>query len=99
MEKAEQPANIDCPIDLFPKQEIEIARLTRSINQAPTAAQKGPFAQSLLEAVTVLLDCPAYDPENMNCTLCRNFSELRRKTANLVVAAGRLDLGRERRAG
>ena len=98
MEKADNQASISCPIDLFPKQEVEIARLTRSINEASTAAQKGPFAQSLAEAVTVLLDCPAYDEENVNCNLCRNFSELRRKTANLVVAAGRLDRGRERRA-
>ena len=98
MEKSEKQASICCPIDLFPKQEVEIAQLTRSINQAPTAAQKGPFAQSLLEAVTVLLECPAYDGQNMNCSLCRNFSELRRKTANLVVAAGRLDRGRSRRA-
>ena len=98
MENSEKQASICCPIDLFPQQEVEIARLTRSINEAPTAAQKGPFAQSLLEAVTVLLDCSAYDEENVNCNLCRNFSELRRKTANLVVAAGRLDRGRERRA-
>jgi len=95
VKKAEKQANICCPIDLFPKQEVEIARLTRSINQAPTAAQKAPFARSLLEAVTVLLECPAYDEDNMNCDLCRSFSELRRKTASLVVVAGRLDLGRE----
>jgi hypothetical protein len=98
LEKAEKHANISCPIDLFPKQEVEIAQLTHSINEAPTAAQKGPFAQSLVEAVTVLLECSAYDEENMNCNLCRNFSELRCKTARLVVAAGRLDRSRERRA-
>jgi hypothetical protein len=91
MDESEQPATLNCPIDLFPKQEMEIARLTSSINQAPTAARKSPFAQSLLETVTVLLDCAAYDEDNPNCGLCRNISELRRKTANLVMAAGRLD--------
>ncbi len=94
MDETEQPANLSCPIDLFPKQEMEVARLTRSINQVPTAAQKSPFAQSLLEAVTVLLECAAYDETNTNCDSCRSISELRRQTASLVMAAGRLDPGR-----
>jgi hypothetical protein len=91
VKEAETQGNIRCPIDLFPRQEAQIVTLTRSINRAPTAAQKVPFAESLLEAVTVLLECSAYDEDNMNCSLCRRFSELRYKTARLVIAAGRLD--------
>jgi hypothetical protein len=84
-------ASIHCPIGLFPRQEEEIARLTQKINQARTAAEKAPWAQALIEAVDVLLACERYDQESLNCRLCRNFSELRRKTAALVVKAGRLD--------
>jgi hypothetical protein len=84
-------ASIHCPIGLFPRQEGEIARLTQEINQARTAAEKAPWAQALIKAVDVLLDCEQYDEESLSCRLCRNFSELRRKTAALVVKAGRLD--------
>jgi len=80
-----------CPIDLFPKQEEEISRLTQAMNQARTAAKKVPWAQALVEAVDVLLACEHYEEESLDCRLCRSFSELRRKTATLIVEAGRLD--------
>ena len=91
-------ANIQCPIDLFPKQEEEISRLTQAINQVQGAAQKAPFALTLIEAVEVLLACQSYDQENPNCYMCRNISQLRFKTYNLVVKAGRLDDIRRRSA-
>jgi len=84
-------ASIHCPIGLFPRQEEEIARLTQEINQARTAAEKVPWAQALIETVDVLLVCEQYDEGSMDCRLCRNFSELRRKTAALVVEVGRLE--------
>jgi hypothetical protein len=83
-------ANIHCPIELFPRQEAEITRLTQEINRAPTATAKAPWAQELMEAVDVLLACEQYDGESLDCRLCRNFSELRHKTASLVIKAGRL---------
>jgi hypothetical protein len=89
--KIGRQASIYCPIDLFPRQEDEIARLTQEINQARTAAEKAPWAQALMEAVDVLLACEQYDEERLDCRLCRNFSELRRKTAALIVKAGRLN--------
>jgi Mor family transcriptional regulator len=83
-------AKIQCPIDLFPGQEEEIAHLTRAINQARTVDQKAPWAQALFEAVEVLLACEQYDQGSLDCRLCRNFAELRRKTAALVIKAMRL---------
>jgi hypothetical protein len=79
---------IQCPIDLFPRQEAEVTRLTQAINRAPTAADKSLWAQELIRAVDVLLICEQYDQESLDCCLCRNFSQLRRKTAALVVKAG-----------
>jgi len=84
-------ARIHCPIGLFHKQEAEVARLTQAINQAHMATEKAPWAEALIEAVDVLLACERYDEESLDCRLCRNFSELRRKTAALVVKAGHLD--------
>jgi hypothetical protein len=91
MKETSRRASIQCPIALFPRQEAEVARLTQAINQAPTAAEKAPWAQALIEAVDVLLACEQYDEESLDCRLCRNFSELRRKTAMLVVKAGRAE--------
>ena len=81
---------IDCPIDLFAKQEAEVARITGEINRAKTAGEKAPHAQELIAAVDVLLACEAHDADNRNCRLCRDFSGLRRKTATLVVDAAGL---------
>jgi hypothetical protein len=90
MSSRDRPAGIHCPIGLFSRQEAEIARLTQEINRASTAAEKAPWAQALIEAVDVLLACEQYDEKSLDCRLCHNFSELRRKTAALVVKAGRL---------
>lgn len=90
MKETSEQASIRCPSGLFLKQEAEIARLTQAINQARTAAEKTPYAQGLIEAVDVLLACEAYDGQDLNCRLCRDFSELRRKTASLVIKVGRL---------
>lgn len=91
MKKENRQKSIRCPIDLFSEQEAKIERLTEAINRAPTATEKAPLAQDLIEAVDVLLACEQYDEENVNCRLCRNFSKLRRKTAALVMKAGKLD--------
>ena len=91
MNSGDKAAGIRCPIGLFSRQEAEIARLTQEINQAPTAAEKASWAQELREAVNVLLACEDYDEGTVDCRLCHNFSELRRKTATLVLKAGQLN--------
>jgi hypothetical protein len=87
-------ASIQCPIGLFRRQEEEINRLAQEINQARTAAEKVPWAQAMMEAVDVLLACEQYDKGSIDCSICRNFSELGHKTAALIVKAGRLDVKR-----
>ena len=82
--------NIYCPIGLFQRQKEEIDRLTPEVNQARTAAEKAPRVQALMEAVDMLLACEQYDEGSMDCGLCRNFAELGRKTAALVIKAERL---------
>lgn len=81
-------SQIQCPIDLFGPQEAKIEALTKAINAARTAPEKATSARMLIDEVNVLLDCASYDRANQNCCLCRNFSELRLKTASLIVKAG-----------
>ncbi len=81
-------SQIQCPIGLFDPQEAKIEAITKSLNAARTASEKMPFAQELIEEVGVLLECTSYDPANLNCGLCRGFSELRMETATLVMKVG-----------
>lgn len=82
---------IQCPIGLFEPQEAKIEVLTKAINAARTAAEKTPNARMLIDEVQVLLHCGSYNQADRNCNLCRNFSELRLKTANLIVSIGGAD--------
>ncbi len=84
-------AGIDCPIDLFGPTKREIEEITASINQAQSPAAKAPLASELRRTVGKLLSCTAYDPDNANCRLCQEVSQLRDKTAALVERAAGLD--------
>ena len=79
---------IRCP--KFQAQESVVIRLTRQINAARTVAEKAPKAEELIEAVEETADCDEYEEESLDCRLCHNFSELRKKTAQLILKAGRL---------
>ena len=88
MSSTHSTTEIQCPIGLFERQEAKIEALTKAINAAKTASEKAPHARTLIEEVNVLLDCASYDRANQNCGLCRSFSELRLKTASLIVKVG-----------
>ncbi len=90
MTGASSRSEIQCPIDLFKPQEAKIEALTKAINAAGTASEKAPNASRLIEEVNVLLGCASFDRANPNCGLCRSFSELRMKTATLIVRIGTL---------
>lgn len=79
---------IQCPIGRFEPQEAKIEALTKAINAARTASEKAPNARMLIEEANVLQNCASYDPANPNCGLCQSFSELRLKTASLIVKIG-----------
>lgn len=42
MNPCSRKEGIDCPINLFPEQEVEVYRLTQAINQARTVEEKTP---------------------------------------------------------
>lgn len=78
-------SNIDCPIDLFPKQESKIQELTQRINEAKKIQQKAERAHALREEVAVLLRCSAFDEGNVHCANCQAISGARNKTATLIL--------------
>jgi hypothetical protein len=41
-------------------------------------------AHDLRQRASVLLDCRAYDDNNLNCRMCRDLSAWREKTAAVV---------------
>ncbi len=84
----EQTAGIQCFI--FREQEDRVQRLNTQINQARTVQTKAPLAEELSQAAQELLDCEKYQEHSLDCAYCQQFSELRRKTAQLILAARRL---------
>lgn len=77
-------AGIHCPIGLYEKHDGEIVRLTEAINRSPTAGEMAQAAHDLRQRAFVLLDCRAYDDNNLNCRMCRDLSAWREKTAAVV---------------
>lgn len=82
MEAAPQ---INCPIDLFPKQEERIQELTHRINESRTIQQKAELVHALQEEVEVLLRCSASDERNLDCVNCQTISAVRSQTATLIL--------------
>lgn len=83
-------SRIKCPINLFENCEREIERLTAAINRASAPEEKSRLARELLENVSTLLICNAYDQNNFNCRLCGEISTLRHKTAAVIDKAAAL---------
>lgn len=81
---------IECPIGLFGQVEPRVADISADINRAANVLDKARLAGDLRDALAPLLECDAYDRGNTNCRLCREFSELRDKTAALIQQTARL---------
>ncbi|MEW5767356.1 MAG: hypothetical protein AB1797_06970 [bacterium] len=84
----ENKAKISCPI--FQKQEPVIKDITDKINHAKGIQKKASFAKELQKEVDILLSCPDYDGESLNCNNCHFIANLRQRTANLVIKAKKL---------
>ena len=88
MHKKEEVPKIDCPT--FQKQESVIKDITDKINQAKGVLEKARFAEELQKEVEVLLSCPDYNKEKLDCDSCHFIAKLRKKTADLITKAKRL---------
>jgi len=87
MTKKEE-AKINC--SPFQKQEFVIKDITDKINKAKGVQEKAVFAEELQKEVDILLSCPDYDGESLDCRNCRFIANVRKKTANLIIKAKKL---------
>ena len=81
-------AKINCPI--FQKQEPAIKHITAAINGAREGSEKAELARQLQEEVGVLISCPDYDEDSMDCSNCRLIANVRKKVAYLLRKAEKL---------
>lgn len=85
--KNEKP-KINCPA--FQKQESVIRNFADSINAADDIQGKTELAEELKKETDVLLNCPDYDNEKLDCKNCRFIAVLRKQAADLVMKARKL---------
>jgi hypothetical protein len=83
----EEP-KINCAI--FQKQECVIKDITDKINGAKGVQEKAGFAEELKKEVDVLLSCPDYESQSLDCKNCHFISNLRKKTSNLIIRAKKM---------
>lgn len=74
----------------FQNQEPVIKEITERINMAKGVQEKARFAEELKKEVDVLLSCPDYNKEKLDCKNCHFIANLRKKTASLIIKAKRL---------
>lgn len=84
----ENEPRINCPT--FQKQEPTIKDISANINGARGPRDKTVFAQELQKEADVLLSCPDYDERSLDCGNCRLITNLRMRTAGLIIKAGKL---------
>ncbi len=83
-----EETKIICPI--FLKQEPVIKDITDKINMAKGVREKTIFAEELQKKTDVLLICTDYDDKKLDCRNCRFITNLRKKTADLIIKAKKL---------
>ena len=84
----ENKSKISCPT--FQKQESVIKDIIDKINIAKGVQEKAGFAEELEKEVDVLLSCPDYESQSLDCKNCHFISNLRKKTSNLIIKAKKL---------
>jgi hypothetical protein len=85
----ENKAKISCPA--FQKQESIIKDITDKINGAKGVQEKAGFAEEIEKEVDVLLSCPDYESQSLDCKNCHFISNLRKKTSDLIIKAKKLE--------
>lgn len=79
---------IGCSI--FQKQEAIIKDSSHNLNNTKDYQRKIELAADLSRYVDILLDCPEYNSDNLDCKNCRFISNLRKRTAILIIKAKKL---------
>ena len=85
----EENKAINCPT--FQKQESVIKDITDKINGATGVQEKAGFAEELKKEVDVLLSCPDYESQSLDCKNCHLIANLRKKKSDLIIKAKKLE--------
>ena len=86
MDKIEEAA-IRCLT--FQKQEAVIRHLPDRINRSTDVKTKARLAEVLQKEAQVLLSCPDYNNEKLECRSCRFIQNMRKRTATLIIKNSR----------
>ncbi|MFH1856370.1 MAG: hypothetical protein ABH836_03955 [Candidatus Omnitrophota bacterium] len=84
-----EETKINCPVSR--KQEFVIKDIIDKINQAENARDKARYAEELRGKADILINCPDFEKENIDCNSCRFIANLRKKTADLIIKAKKLE--------
>jgi len=84
-----EETNIGCSI--YRKQEPVIKDITDKINKVKNVQEKARYAEELQKEVGILLNCQDYKKESLNCKNCHFIANLRKKTADLIIKAKKLE--------
>ena len=84
----ENGLGIQCPTYL--KQEPGINKLTESINQAEDVHEKAALALELQKEVNVLMACPDYKSDGVDCRPCHFLATVRKRVADVIILARKL---------
>ena len=84
----QEQSKISCPI--FQKQEPIIKDFTDRLNEVKDYQHKVELASDLSRYVDMLLECLEYNVNSLDCKNCRFISNLRKKTANIIIKAKEL---------
>lgn len=79
---------ISCSI--FQQQEPIIKEFTDRLNKVKDYQHKVELASDLSRYVDMLLECLEYNVNSLDCKNCRFISNLRKKTANIIIKAKEL---------
>lgn len=72
---------------LFQQKEFIIRGLTDRLNEVKDYQHKQELASDLLRYVDMLLDCLEYNDNSSDCKNCRFISNIRKKTAGIIIKA------------
>ncbi len=71
----------------FQKQEPIIKEFTDRLNEVKDYQHKLELASDLSRYVDMLLECLEYNVNSLDCKNCRFISNLRKKTADIIIKA------------
>lgn len=79
---------ITCSI--FQQKEPIIKEFASRLNEVEDYQQRQELASDLSRCVDMLLECLEYIADSLDCKNCRFISNLRKKTANIIIKAKEL---------